>query len=256
MTLLEDSIFINYKFCSTCTQCVAVCPEQALSWDSVPPLAYDEARLPSSQQLGELFKERRTTRDFKSDKIDRGLLQEIVGYSTHAPTHNFNLRAIVVDDGEIIALIDKVLMRFTRRLYNFIYKPKIVYSLVRVLTPSLEPEYLRAKPKLESAMKRGRTFRSPPAAVVLIVGDKRIPLSEASAQYALYNMILFAQTKGVGSHNLVGNQRLLNRSRTLRKRLRLKNHERIFGTLGLGYPSVRLRNKVVGKKLEIQRNTG
>jgi nitroreductase/NAD-dependent dihydropyrimidine dehydrogenase PreA subunit len=256
MALVDDSIRINYEFCSTCTQCIAICPEQALSWDHVPPVAYDETRLPSPEQLDELFKERRTIRFFKENKIDRTLIEEIVGYGIYAPTHNFELRAIVVDDEEIIELLDEVLMRFTLRLYNLLYKPKIVYNLIRRIASAYESEYVKVKPKLESALEKGRAFRSPPVALVFVVGDKRIPLSEASAQYVLYNMNLYAQVKGVGSRNLVGNQMILNRSQAVRKRLGLEKHERIFGTLGLGYPAVKFRNKVEGKTLNIQWNDG
>lgn len=50
-----------------------------------------------------------------------------------------------------------------------------------------------------SYTERGRTLATNPAAVVFIVGDRRIALSEASAQYALYNMIVYAQARGIGS---------------------------------------------------------
>jgi len=43
MVLVDDTIRINHELCSTCTQCIAICPEQALSWDHVPPVAYREA---------------------------------------------------------------------------------------------------------------------------------------------------------------------------------------------------------------------
>ena len=196
MALIDETVRINYEFCSTCTQCIAVCPQQALSWDHVPPVAYDEARLPSPEQLDELFKERRTIKFFRSDKIDRTLLEEIVGYGIYAPTNNYNLRAVVVDDEEIIEALDRILLRFVSWIYNLIYKPKIVYNLVRRIASASEPE--KAKPKMESTLERGHAFHHP-AALVFIVGDKRIALSEARAQYALYNMILYAQVKGIGS---------------------------------------------------------
>ncbi len=256
ITLVDDRVSIDYQFCSTCTQCIAVCPQRALSWNHVPPVAYDKARLPSPEQVDELFKERRTIRHFKSDKIDRALLEEIVGYSVYAPTHNFNFRAIVVDDEEITGLIDAVIMRFTSRLYHFLYAPKIVYKLLRRIAPAYEPEYVRARPKLENTLERGCTFQSPPVALVFVVGDRRVPLSEPSAQYALYNMSLYAQVKGIGCRNLVGNQTILNRSNAVRKRLGLEKHERIFGTLGLGYPAVKFRNKVRGKSMNVQWNEG
>jgi ferredoxin len=42
---------IDHALCSTCTQCIATCPQQALSWDQVQLVAYDLCRLPSVEQL-------------------------------------------------------------------------------------------------------------------------------------------------------------------------------------------------------------
>jgi len=248
MVLTDDTISINYELCSTCTQCIAVCPQQAISWDGVPPVAYDETHLPSPEQLDELFKERRTIRFFKEDKIDRPLLEEIVGYGIYAPTNNYDLRAIVVDDEEIIEALDQILMQFVSRTYNIVFKPKIVFNLIRRITPALQR---KDKVKMESALERGHAFHRPPA-IVFIVGDKRIALSEASAQYALYNMILYAQAKGIGSCLWGSAQIFLDRNKAVRERLGLQKHEHILGGLGLGYPAVKFANKVEGKTLSIQ----
>ena len=252
MALIDDTVRINYEFCSTCTQCIAICPEQALSWDGMPPVAHDETRLPSPEQLDELFKERRTIRFFRSDKIDRTLLEEIVGYGIYAPTNNYDLRAIVVDDEEIIEALDRILLQFVSRIYNVVFKPKIVFNLIRRITPALQR---KDKVKMESALERGHAFHRPPA-IVFIVGDKRIALSEASAQYALYNMILYAQAKGIGSSLWGSAQTFLDRSKAVRERLGLEKHEHILGALGLGYPAVKFANKVEGKTLGIQWNDG
>lgn len=253
MALSDDAVSINYELCSTCTQCIAVCPQQAISWDGVPPVAYDKTRLPSPEQLDELFKERRTIRFFKRDRVDRALLEEIVGYGIYAPTNNYDLRAIVVDDEEIIVELEQLILRFMTRMYDLVYKPKIVFNLVRRITPGLDP---KDKVKIEEAIERGRTLGSIPAAVVFIVGDRRIALSEASAQYALYNMILYAQAKGIGSCLRGTGQLLLDRFGTARRCLGLRKHEHILGTLMLGYPAVRFANKVEGKTLDIQWNDG
>ena len=252
MALIDDTVRINYELCSTCTQCIAVCPQQAISWDGVPPVAYDETRLPSPEQLDELFKERRTIRFFKEDKIDRTLLEEIVGYGIYAPTNNYDLRAIVMDDEEIIEALDRILLQSVSRIYKVIFKPKIVFNLIRRITPALDP---KDKVKMESALERGHAFHRPPA-IVFIVGDKRIALSEASAQYALYNMILYAQARGIGSCLWGSAQTFLDRSKVVRKRLGLQKHEHILGAVGLGYPAVKFRNKVKGKTLSIQWNDG
>jgi nitroreductase/NAD-dependent dihydropyrimidine dehydrogenase PreA subunit len=254
MALINDTVRINYEFCNTCTQCIAVCQQQALSWDHVPPVAYDQAVLPSQEQLGELFKERRSIRFYKIDRIDRTLLEEIIGYGIYAPTNNFELRVIVVDDEEVVEELDRIVLRFTSRIYNLIYKPRIVYNLVRRIASGRELE--KAKPKMESAQERGHTFLSPPAAIVFIVGDKRIALSEASAQYALYNMILYAQAKGIGSCPWGNGPIFIDRNKAARERLGLQKHEHILGALVLGYPAVKFANKVEGKTLSIRWNEG
>jgi nitroreductase/NAD-dependent dihydropyrimidine dehydrogenase PreA subunit len=252
IALVDDAASINYELCSTCAQCIAVCPQQAISWNGVGPVAYDETRLPAPEQLDELFKERRTIRFFKKDKIDQTLLEEIVGYGIYAPTNNYALRAIVVDDKEIIEALDRILLQSVSRIYKVVFKPKIVFNLIRRITPALDP---KDKVKMESALERGHAFHRPPA-IVFIVGDKRIALSEASAQCALYNMILYAQAKGIGSCLWGAAEILLDRNKAARKRLGLGKHEHILGALGLGYPAVKFANKVEGKTLSIQWNDG
>lgn len=246
---LDDTLTIDYELCSTCTQCIAVCPEQALTWNHVSPIAFDQTRLPSPEQLDELFKERRTTRFFKKDKIDRSLLEEIVSYGIYAPTNNYNLRAVIVNNQETIQELDQTILQYVSKTYNLIFKPKTLFNLIRKITPALDP---KDKVKMETALKHGRILLSPPAAIIFIIGDKRIALSNASAQYTLYNMILYAQTKGIGTRLWGAAEIYLDRNKTARRLLGLQKHEHILGALTLGYPSITFRNKVEGKTLPIQ----
>ncbi len=254
MKIENETITIDYRYCSTCCQCIAVCPEQALSWNSIKPLSFDKTLYPSPVQIEELLGERRTIRDFRKEKIDRALLERIVTLANFAPTHNFNLRVIVIDNPEIIEKVETAIYRFTTKLYLFLYKPKVIHWMIRFFDPKSEFEYLKARTKLEKSLERGRGLKTTPAAIVMIVGEKRIPLSLESAQYALYNIDLFAQTCGLGCRNLVGNQIILNRSNSLRKLIKIVKDEKIFATIALGYPAIRFKNKVIGKQMPIQWN--
>jgi hypothetical protein len=66
--------------------------------------------------------------------------------------------------------------------------------------------------------------------------------------------MLYAQAKGIGCRNLVGNQMIFNGSRAVRERLGLDKNERFYGTMGLGIPAVCFRNKVEGRTLPVQWN--
>lgn len=241
-------IEIDTSLCSTCTQCIAICPRQALSWNCVFPTIFENERIPSTGQLEELFKERRTVRYFKKSRIDRSLIEEIVHMGIYAPTNNFNLRTIVVDDPAMVRAFDAVIMRYVAFIYNLFYKPKIVFNLLKAITPLVTA---KQKVKLETGINRGSAFESVPAATIFIVGDGRILESRTSAQYALYNMILYAQVNGIGSRISAAGVLTLNRNKAIRKYLNLQRHERILGNLDLGYPAVCFRNKVEGKNIPV-----
>jgi nitroreductase len=245
VTLVDDVASINDGLCDRCTQCIAVCPQQALSWDHVPPMGYDETRLPSPEQLDELFKERRSIRFFKRDRIDRPLLEEIVGYGVYAPTNNHELRAVVVDDAGIIEELERIVVRFNSRVYRLIFKPKIVFEFLRRITPAVNPQ---VRSKLEG--RRHDFFN--PAAMVLIVGDPRIAFSEASAQAALDLVTFYALAKGVGSCLWGAGEIVLDRNKTARERLGLQKREHILGVLLLGYPAIKFANKVEGRAMDVQ----
>jgi nitroreductase len=202
--------------CSGCSQCIAVCAEKALSWNGVLPIGYDSTLLPSAAQLDELFKERRTVRDFRAESIDRVMLEEIVSYGAFAPTHNFNMPCIIVDDPRLIEVFDGATFEFSKRIYGLIFRARLIRALVTLAPRPAREKFARGKPKLEAVIARGKGYQSRPAAIMCIVSDGRVPLSLESAQYALYTMSLYAQVKGLGCRNLVGNQMIVSVNGTAR----------------------------------------
>lgn len=249
--LPKKKAMIDYKACSTCTQCIAICPEKALSWEGVLSVDFEPALMPFLPQLEELFSERRTIRAFTDERVDRKTIEEVVSWGAFAPTHNFHLRCIAIDNPKIIEAFDSAAFQFSRRVYALLFRPRLIRALVNLAPRSMQDEFNKALPKLEIATKRGRGYDSRPAALVCVVGDRRVPLSLESAQYALHTMSLVAQVKGLGCRNLVGNQMIFNRSKEIRRLLHLKPHETIFAAVGFGHPAVRFRNKVLGKRMSV-----
>jgi len=66
---------IDHKYCNTCTQCIAVCPYLALSWNNHVPISFNRKNLPNSQQIDEPLKQRRTIRKFKKERLSRTLVE-------------------------------------------------------------------------------------------------------------------------------------------------------------------------------------
>lgn len=251
--MVDDHPRIDEALCSTCTQCIAVCPQGALSWDGIASLPNDDARLPTPEQLDELFKQRRTMRHFEQDRpIGRDLIQEIASYGIYAPTNNYALRVIGVDDAAILTEFEGVIQRFVGIIYRMLYKPALMFRLLRLITPGMTAT---DKVKMAESIARGAVTELP-AVAILIVGDARVALSRDSAQYALYNMILYAQTRGIGTRLKGTGPIFLDRSPRVRRRLSLGRHEHILGMVEMGYPAVRFAQKVMGKTLPMQWNEG
>ncbi len=251
MALIDGKVDINFDFCSTCGQCIAICPEQALQWKDNRPQVFDHKQFPSSGQLDELFKQRRTNRYFKKQKPSRDLIGKIVDYGAYAPTHSHEFRIIAVDHPAHLEKIDHTAYAFNKKIYNVLYKPKFFKYFVKLVAPSQLNEYLKAKPKLEHSMKIQRGYDGIPPVLIFIAGPRRIPLSLESAQYILYNIDLFCRTVGLGCRILVGNQMFFNHSKTVRRLLQLDKAERIFATAGVGYPAGLFRNKVEGRRMRL-----
>ena len=114
----------------------------------------------------------------------------------------------------------------------------------------------QARPKIKATLQEGHAFHSLPTAFILMVGPRNVPLSEASAQFALANMMYYAQVKGVGTCLWANGPIFIDKHRAARLKLGIKPAERIFGAMVLGYPAVRFSNKVAGKTIGIQWNGG
>jgi len=249
LELAGGKVRLEQAICSTCTQCIAACPERALSWDGVPSAPFAPENLPSPEQLEELFGERRSVRDFRPEPLPRALLERIVASGALAPTNNYALRAVITDDTEVVRDLDRAVVRFAGMLYRLFFRPQPVFALLRALTPGMTAT---DRVKMEAGVTRGQNFRTFPAAMVFVTGDRRTALSLESAQCALANMYFTAQVLGVASCLFGPGRIMLDRSRSARRRLGLGGHEHILGTLLLGWPAVRFRNRVRGKDLPLR----
>lgn len=247
----KNEILIDKFLCSTCTQCIAVCPVQALSWNNIEPQNINSDMLPKPEQIKEFFKQRRTVRKFKDKPIERRLLEDIAIMSKYAPTNNYSIDVIIIDEPYLINQLEEECIKFIKRMYSIFYKYKIVFNLMRKITPAMN---IIDKIKTERTLKRGSIFQSAPALIILIA-DKRIPHTELSTQYSLYNMALYSQTLGLGSCISGAGKMILSRNKRIRKLLNLSTNKDVQGILFLGYRDVNFKNKVEGIRPQIQWNS-
>ena len=246
----ENKFKIDYSTCSTCTQCIAICPVKAFSWDNIEASNINSSILPESEQIKEFLKKRRSIRKFKNRPVEKAILQDIAVMSKYAPTNNYDIDIIIVEDKSLINELEKECLAFINRVYKIIYKPKVIFNMMKKITPAAN---VTDKIKMERILKRGNIFQNAPALIILIA-DSRIVHTELSCQYALYNMSLYSEALGLGSCISGGGKSILSKNKKVKGLLNIPDYKKIQGILFLGYQDVNFKNKVEGIKPKIYWN--
>ncbi len=190
----DGSIEIVRELCNQCTKCIAVCPQKAFSYGEKEPVSIDMDKIPDKDNFEKLLKKRRSVRKFTNKKVSREILSKIAEVSIYAPSMNRNIEAIIIDDKEIMSEIDRVAFKFYNNIYKYVFKNKIMLSLMKIFSDGIEV----TKKKLENSVKDGKTIYDAPALIILL-GDKREILTEVSAHYHLYNIILYCESMGLAT---------------------------------------------------------
>lgn len=249
--LMDGRVTIDNTICSTCAQCIAVCPCNALALDGITGKRIDHDLLPDASQIKEFLKQRKSIRKFKQEPIERTKLEEIAVMSKYSPTNNYQIDAIIIDDRLLINELEEICINFVDKTYKRFYRNKTIFNIMSKLTPMMN---VTDKIKIERTLIRGNIFQNAPALIILYA-DCRIVYTKESAQYALYNMILYAQSIGIGTCISGAGTRILARNKAAKKILNIPRDKEIVGMIFLGYPDVKFLNKAEGIKPDIKWNS-
>lgn len=248
MSFHDNKLAIDYELCSTCSQCIAICPNGALTWEGKPSREIQVKLLPSSENLLELLKARRSIRKFRNQQIEEDKLQYICQVAKLAPTNVYDIELIVITDSNLIKDLEHTAINFIRKANSRLYSFKPAFKLLKRLTPAINEI---DKVKTHNILKRESIFHGAPA-LIMVVADPRISHSELSCQYSLYNMALIAQTMEIGSCISGAAKTIFSRNKEVNRKLNIPKHKKILGVLFLGYPNVRYIRSVEGNHAPVR----
>jgi nitroreductase/Pyruvate/2-oxoacid:ferredoxin oxidoreductase delta subunit len=244
---------IDYRICNICQKCVAICPSQAILVNNTAPEKIDGAIALKSEDLLALLARRRSIKIFKEEKLSDNTLRRIIDVSKYAPNQNKNIDIIAINNREIVDHIDTSALNFYRRLYQILFSLKPVTYLLTLLSPSL----FTIKKKMEhDLVTRKRIVKPGTQALILLVGNRMVPVTESSAQYLLSTLIIFAESLGVGSCLMDSVKIALNWNAKTRKKLRIPKKCSVLGVLALGYSNEKIVNIPRGYMPRVQWNYG
>ena len=193
---------LHEEACIACGHCVAVCPKRALHHEGFPgerihPI--DRDRLPSSEQLLDLMRARRSNRALTSRSIPREALERIVEAADLAPTAT-NARLLsftVITDPRKLREVSDFTIGVFDKLARLLLNP-VVKLLVRPFQPELYEKYAPMFQELKEAYARGEDPILRGATALLVIHSPRSNRFAAEeANLAYQNASLMAESMGV-----------------------------------------------------------
>ncbi|MBN2310449.1 MAG: nitroreductase family protein [Candidatus Hydrogenedentes bacterium] len=234
------------SLCIACGHCVAACPADAIAHAAVPPGSVRPLRLdllPSTEQVVELLRQRRSIRVFDSRPIERAALDAVLDAAGLAPSgHNMhNTECVVVQDPDMLRRIAELCVAYYTKAARQLRNPLVRMAYRLILGPAYRSA-IELVPELElmqQAVEAGHDIilRGAPCAVICHA-EINVHTPEANAQLALYNATLVGQTLGLGSCLLGWIVGACLRDKAIPRLLGIPDSHRVYGGLALGYPKV------------------
>jgi nitroreductase len=165
------------------------------------------------------IKERRSIRSYKSEKIPREIITAIIEAGNNAPSamNSQPWRFVVVEDEALHKKMTEV----------SIPNAKKVLEHVKTSNPERYQLIMKRFEELEDPI-----YYSAPV-IIFVIG--RGPYADSSCPLACENMMLAAHSLGLGSCWVYFGS-LITDNEEIKKALELKDDEKIFGPIIIGYP--------------------
>lgn len=240
MSIIEinnTTAIITRDECVKCGHCLAICPHNAITIEEYD--MNDIIQMDNSSTLDETIflkhlKLRRSIRKFKDIPIENHKIKNIIEAGRYTPTarNAQDVRYIVIDRD--IEKIEDLGLESFRNIQKYTAPISKYFNL----------PYDFSKLKLEP----GFLFHGAPT-IILVVSKSNI-----NGALALTSMELMAEAEGLGTLFVGLFARPANKSKKIRKILKLEKGENIISCLAIGYPDVKYYRSAPKKKANIKWN--
>jgi nitroreductase/NAD-dependent dihydropyrimidine dehydrogenase PreA subunit len=236
---------INPGSCISCGHCVAVCPKNAIIHSEFPEgyvKPVNAENMPSSEEVLELLRTRRSIPVFKDAPIERRLIEGIIEAARFAPSNKNSQTTefIVVQDKELLKKISQAVGNFLVDLLAKLRNPlmrRILPIVMRVPAQAVT----EVLPPIEIAVaeiQRGKDPVLHNAPNLILFHAKAGPFSgvDINASLALQNAALMAYSQGLGSFYASFVAEGFRRDKFVQQLIELPENHRVCGALAIGYP--------------------
>lgn len=235
--------------CIACGHCVAVCPADAVDHrefpsGSVRPVS--KGILPGPESLMEVFRARRSVREFKDEAVDGELIKNIIEAARLAPSahNNQSTEYLVITAPGAMAKMAELTVTFLAKTAKMLRHPVgrriallIGGSEVKGALTMLD-DFNRVVE--QAGLGRDRVLHNAPA-VILFHGEKAAVYSHTNAQLAIQNAALMAAGLGLGAFYTGYVVAACTQERKIPDLVGIPKRHSVHGGLALGWPRLQYK---------------
>jgi nitroreductase/NAD-dependent dihydropyrimidine dehydrogenase PreA subunit len=248
----EDALHFAEKMdelCIDCGKCVAVCPVDAIKLkvneqDTLEVVPTKE-EIPIFESLLNLFKSRRSRRQFTEKPVSKDLIEKIINIAgRYSPTgHNQeNVHFTIVQDKNILKQISDESTKQVTNLIRVFEEPEGRKTLEKAFPPGLIKRIEEVIPSFKldiKEIKKGREVWRRNAEIIVIHTPKDALTPIQNCTLAACQIMLAAETLGLGTCSLGYLTYFFNEFRPVGKIIKLPLKHSVGYTLAIGYPKAR-----------------
>ena len=256
----------HMEHCIACGQCVAICPQGAISHSEFPATnirAIQFEQMPTTEQVLQLLKTRRSIRAFRDKPLAKDTIETIIDGARFAPSgHNSqSTEFLVVRDRAVLNKVSAMVIEYLKFEIKRFANP-LFRTLALLADRDLAESGLHEIPGFKRMIQMFESGADPilnGAPVLLAFHARRtVGFADVNAQLALQNASLVAHALGIG-HFYTGwvlSPCRAPMARTWNRRipslLRIPPDNNLYGALALGYPIPKFKNMIERKPPQIR----
>jgi nitroreductase/NAD-dependent dihydropyrimidine dehydrogenase PreA subunit len=237
--------------CVRCGQCVAICPQGAISHSHFPEGTVHPIRseyVPTYDQVRELIRSRRSKRAFKDKPVERDVIEKVLDVARFGPSaHNEqSTEFVVVQDKEIIHEIGALTAKGLARI-AMPFRYAIGRMIMRRMFGPRGAAYLgELAPEMESLASlydsgTDLILRESPVMVLFCADSVGGTYAGTNANIAVHNAALAAETLGLGCFYTGFVVIASERDDSIARLIGLPETHKIYGALAMGYSRLKFK---------------
>ena len=238
--------------CVRCGQCVAICPQGALSHSHFPAGTVHPIRseiVPTYDQVLELIRSRRSKRAYKEKPVEKDAIEKVLEAARFGPSgHNKqSTEFVVVQDPETRHEIGALTAKGLRKLAQP-FKSAIGRMIMRRILGPRGAAYLgEMAPEMEGLADlydegTDLILREAPVLILFCADSVGGTFAGTNANIAVHNAALAAEALGLGCYYTGFVVIVSERDDSIARLVGLPETHKIYGALAMGYPRLEFKN--------------